>query len=87
MFLIYTIEDKIILKPDELNINNEKGNMTYEDIILKKVKDKYVGKVLLNHGLVVSYKKFILNNNLIVEIEGVINVEVRIKFKNSMKWI
>ncbi len=76
MFLIYTIEDKIILKPDDLNVKIGSSDLTYEDKVLSKAREKYIGKILLNHGLVVSFKKFILKNNLIVEIEGVINVEV-----------
>lgn len=73
MFLIYTIEDKLILKPDNLNIS---ADFTYEDLVLKKVRDKYIGKVLLNHGIILTIKKLLLKTNLIVEIEGVINVEV-----------
>jgi DNA-directed RNA polymerase subunit E'/Rpb7 len=77
MFLIYTLEDKIILKPDDLNPKSLNKNLCYEDILLEKVKEKHIGKVILNHGIVVTIKKLILKNNLIVEIEGVINVEVK----------
>ena len=30
----------------------------------------------MNHGVVVTIKKLVLKNNLIVEIEGVINIDV-----------
>jgi DNA-directed RNA polymerase subunit E'/Rpb7 len=73
MFLIYTIEDKITLKPDSLNSSSE---FSYEDIILSKTREKYIGKVLLNHGIVVTIKKLQIRNSLIVEIEGIINVDV-----------
>jgi DNA-directed RNA polymerase subunit E'/Rpb7 len=95
MFLIYTIDDKILLKPEELNKKHNGIEISYEDILLSKLKEKYLGKVLLNNGIVVSIKKFVMKNNLIVEIEGLINVEVRRKKKYlnfillnfSMKWI
>ncbi len=73
MFLIYTIEDKLVLKPESLNTSTDSP---YEDIILNKTKEKYIGKVLLNHGIIVTIKKLLLKTNMIVEIEGVINVEV-----------
>ncbi len=78
MFLIYTLEDKILLKPDDLNMKRNNSELLYEDIVLDKMNTKYIGKVLLNHGIVVSIKKLILKTNLIVEMEGVINVEYEI---------
>jgi DNA-directed RNA polymerase subunit E'/Rpb7 len=75
MFLIYSIEDKIFIKPDDLNLKSKDDkNLTYEEIVLAKCSEKYIGKILINHGLVISMKKLIINNNMIVEIEGVINV-------------
>jgi DNA-directed RNA polymerase subunit E'/Rpb7 len=82
MFIIYTIDDKILLKPEELNKKFNGLEISYEDILLIKLKEKYLGKVLLNNGIVVSIKKFFMKSNLIVEIEGLINVEVR-KKRNS----
>ena len=78
MFLLYTLQDRILLKPDDLNMKNKEINLLYEEIILEKTREKYVGKVLLNHGLVITIKKLMIINNLIVETEGVINVEVNI---------
>lgn len=78
MFLLYTLQDRILLKPDDLNLKNKEINLLYEEIILEKTREKYVGKVLLNHGLVITIKKLMIVNNLIVETEGVINVEVYI---------
>jgi len=45
MFLIYSIEDKILLKPDDLNSKTEQIIKLYEDIILEKAREKYIGKV------------------------------------------
>ena len=90
MFLIYSIEDKILLKPEELNKQTDNTEISYEDVVLNRSKEKYLGKVLLNHGIVISIKKFVLRNNLIVEMEGIINVEVsKNNYKvisNSMTW-
>lgn len=49
MFVIYTIEDKILLKPDDLNSKTENTLKLYEDIILEKAREKYIGKVFKNH--------------------------------------
>lgn len=76
MFILYTIEDKILLKPGDLDLSKLSNDISYEDIVLEKVREKYIGKILLGHGIVVSMKKFVIKTNLIVEIEGVINVEV-----------
>ncbi len=45
MFLIYSIEDKILLKPDDLNNRSDQVIKLYEDIILEKAREKYIGKV------------------------------------------
>jgi len=76
MFLIYSLEDKILLKPIDLDMKNDDIKMFYEDIVLEKMREKHIGKVILNHGIVVTIKKLVLKTNLIVEMEGVINVEV-----------
>jgi DNA-directed RNA polymerase subunit E'/Rpb7 len=80
MFLLYTMQDRILLKPDDLNMNNKDSNLLYEEIILEKTREKYIGKVLINHGIAITIKKLMINNNLIVETEGVICVEVMIPF-------
>jgi DNA-directed RNA polymerase subunit E'/Rpb7 len=77
MFLLYTLQDRILLKPDDLNMKDNDANLLYEEIILEKTREKYIGKVLLNHGIPITIKKLIITNSLIVEIEGVINVEVK----------
>ena len=46
MFIIYSIEDKLLLKPDDLNLKSEIGNKFYEEIVLDKVREKYIGKVI-----------------------------------------
>lgn len=45
MFLIYSIEDRLLLKPDDLNYKNDTNIKLYEDIILEKAREKYIGKV------------------------------------------
>lgn len=47
----------------------------YTDIIYNKLRLKYINKIILNQGLVVSIYKYTIKSNMIVEIEGVINVE------------
>jgi DNA-directed RNA polymerase subunit E'/Rpb7 len=83
MIVLYSIEDRILLKPEDLNIEGK----LYEDIVLSKIREKYVGKViynltkvLFNHGIGVTIKKLIIKKNLIVETEGLINIEVNNTF-------
>ena len=47
MFLLYSIEDRILLKPNDLNRSD---NVSYEEIVLEIIREKYIGKVrvLLN---------------------------------------
>lgn len=40
MFVIYAIEDKILLKNEELN-----RKLSYHEVVLKHIRDKYIGKV------------------------------------------
>lgn len=40
MFLIYALEDKILLKNDEMNTN-----LSYQEVVLKNIREKYIGKV------------------------------------------
>lgn len=77
MFLLYTLQDRILLKPDDLNMKNKEANLLYEEIILEKTREKYIGKVLINHGIAITIKKLMIINSLIVETEGVVNVEVK----------
>lgn len=58
----------------------QKVPLPYNDIIYKKLRKKYISKILLGYGIVVSIQKFNIKSNLIVEIEGVINVEVYYDF-------
>ena len=92
MFLLLTIEDKILLNPSELNNNyylqeDDKKNIkeitkeplkSYNEIIYRKLREKYISKILLDYGLVISIRKFKIKSNLIVEIEGLINIEYEI---------
>ncbi len=77
MFLIYTILDRTLLKPEELNLKN--SELLYEEIILAKTRHKYIGKILLNHGIAITIKKLSILNNAIIEVEGVISVEYEIE--------
>ena len=40
MFLIYVIEDKILLKNEDLNTK-----LSYQEVVLKSIREKYIGKV------------------------------------------
>jgi len=44
MFLIYALEDKLLLKNDELNTN-----LSYQEVVLKNIREKYIGKVSKKH--------------------------------------
>lgn len=47
MFLIYSIEDKLLLKPDDLNSKSADNTLKlYQEIILEKIEEKYIGKVI-----------------------------------------
>ena len=50
MFLIYALEDKILLKNDELNTN-----LSYQEVVLKNIREKYIGKVSKNYNDIRSY--------------------------------
>ena len=43
MFLIYSIEDVIMVSPEELNTS-----LKYEEVLLNKARTKYIGKVNFN---------------------------------------
>jgi hypothetical protein len=42
MFLLYSLEDRILLKPDQLN---KIKSTTYEEVVLDIIREKYLGKV------------------------------------------
>lgn len=42
MFLLYSLEDRILLRPEQLNNNK---TTTYEEIVLELIREKYLGKV------------------------------------------
>ena len=42
MFLLYSLEDRILLKPNDLNRSDK---ISYEEIVLEIVRNKYIGKV------------------------------------------
>jgi len=47
MFLIYSIDDQLLLKPDDLNSKSADNNFKLcQEIILEKVEEKYIGKVI-----------------------------------------
>lgn len=70
MFIIIELNDKSILKPEELS-----KEIPIDILLLNKIKSKYIGKVLSNKGIVVSVKSIILKNNTIIEHEGVITID------------
>lgn len=48
----------------------------YSDLVYKKLRNKYISKILMGQGLVLSIHKFNIKSNLIIEIEGLLNVDV-----------
>ena len=88
MFSLLTIEDKILLDPGLLSklphsshkkkkpeIEANKSIKTYSDIVYMKLREKYISKIIIDQGLVVSIKSFKIKSDLIVEIEGVIDIK------------
>ena len=88
MFSLLTIEDKILLDPGLLSklshdsskkkkseIEENKSIKTYSDIVYMRLREKYISKIILDQGLVVSIKSFKIKSDLIVEIEGVIDIK------------
>ena len=88
MFSLLTIEDKILLDPGLLaqiphnsfkrkKSDNEENKTikTYTDIVYMKLREKYISKIIVGQGLVVSIKNFKIKSDLIVEIEGVIDIK------------
>lgn len=69
MFELLQIKDKTIIKPEDLK------SIPFEDILIIKLREKYIGKILNKKGIVASIKSLIVTGNFIVEIEGIINVE------------
>ncbi len=47
----------------------------YSDIVYLKLREKYISKIIYEQGLVVSIKSFKIKSDLIVEIEGVIDIK------------
>lgn len=76
MFFLLSIEDKMLLQPEEL-MNSSLKRLSYKQIVYLKMRQKYISRILLGHGIVVSIIKYLIKSNLIVEIEGLINVEVK----------
>jgi len=52
MFLMYSIEDVIMLNPEELNIN-----LKYEEVLLNKARKKYIGKVKI---IILTTERFLM---------------------------
>lgn len=81
MFFLLSLEDKILLDPskfDELipkNKDNSKSPKKYSDLVYILLRNKYISKIILDQGLVISIKSFKIKSDLIVEIEGVIDVK------------
>ena len=82
MFSLLTIEDKILLDPSqfaELTHDNkkkkgEKNINKYSDIVYKKLREKYISKIIPDQGIVVSITNFKIKSDLIVQIEGIVDI-------------
>ena len=62
-------------KQSKLDMNEKNKEINkYSDIVYLKLREKYISKIIINQGLVVSIKSFKIKSDLIVEIEGVIDV-------------
>ena len=48
---------------------------SYSDIVYMKLREKYISKIIIGQGLVISIKNFKIKSDLIVEIEGVIDIK------------
>ena len=88
MFSLLTIEDKILLEPGLLaqiphntykrkkaDSTQDQSIKTYTDIVYMKLREKYISKIIIDQGLVVAIKNFKIKSDLIVEIEGVIDIK------------
>ena len=90
MFSLLTIEDKILLDPSQFaelthdnklkkgqkkeSNDNNKDIKKYSDIVYQKLREKYISKIIPDQGLVVSIKNFKIKSDLIVQIEGVVDI-------------
>ena len=80
MFFLLTIEDKILLDPSKFRDlikkdQSQNSPKKYNDIVYLLLRDKYISKIILDQGLVISIKSFKIKSDLIVEIEGVIDIK------------
>jgi DNA-directed RNA polymerase subunit E'/Rpb7 len=90
MFSLLTIEDKILLDPSQFaelihdnkkkkkqkdKNDNKKDINKYSDLVYLKLREKYISKIIIDQGLVISIKNFKIKSDLIVEIEGVIDIK------------
>ena len=88
MFSLLTIEDKILLDPSQLwklphdtykkkkqESDNDNSLKNYSDIVYLKLREKYISKIIIDQGLVISIKNFKIKSDLIVELEGVIDIK------------
>ena len=73
MFQLLQIFDRIILKSEEII------EIPIEEIVLIKIREKYLGKLIPDKGIAISIKSLVLLHNTIVEIEGVINFEYNVE--------
>ena len=62
------------LNKKELNDNNNKDIKKYSDIVYRKLREKYVSKIIPDQGIVVSITNFKIKSDLIVQIEGVVDI-------------
>lgn len=72
----------LALESDDQQKKKEKNipkYLEYSDVVYKKLRKKYISKILMGIGLVISIQKFNIKSNLIIEIEGYLNVEVNLR--------
>lgn len=61
-------------KEDSIEDINKDINK-YSDLVYLKLREKYISKIIMNQGLVISIKNFQIKSDLIVEIEGVVDIK------------
>ena len=55
--------------------DSDTGINKYSDLVYLKLREKYISKIIVGQGLVISIKSFKIKSDLIVEIEGVIDIK------------
>ena len=69
------LKSKKTKKNETETAGNDTGINKYSDIVYLKLREKYISKIIVGQGLVISIKSFKIKSDLIVEIEGVVDIK------------